>query len=221
MPTLIYTPNLVPRRAQLLLRALVPFVLIGASVTFQYCRGTPQKALPFALWLTFLVYSLVASPAFQAFNCEAFDHGDGNVTSYLRADYSVVCAHWTETTNSDGTKTMSDFERTGDYSALTVLAALVIIVYPLGVPLLYALLFIGIRRHYSLRMYLKFLTDNYKQSFFYWELISTLQKLLLASFFALPMFGHGTLMQILSALVAQLVFLILQVHSSNNRANPD
>lgn len=219
--------------SQLLLRAMLPLTLIVTAFIYQLGRRTPERALPFFLWLSFLVYSLVASPAFQAFNCESF--GDTNSTSYLRADYSVICS-------VDGKEEPS-------YTQLKVFASLVIVVYPVGVPLMYVVLFAIAARRRSLRAHLKFLTQSYKQvdptsslhptslfaasyssaspspsasrlpsprtqEFYFWELISTLQKLLLASFFALPFFGHGTLMQLLAALVAQLVFLIVQVYAS-------
>ena len=50
--------------------------------------GSLVKALPTSLWTTFLVFSLVSSPAFRAFDCEPFEGGS---VSYLRADYSLVC----------------------------------------------------------------------------------------------------------------------------------
>ena len=73
--------------SRLLTRALVPLLPILVSVCYCSWRRRLERALPFILWLTFLVFSFVSSPAFQAFNCEAFDNG----RSYLRADFSVIC----------------------------------------------------------------------------------------------------------------------------------
>ena len=61
--------------SQLLLRAAVPLLLVLAAVGYHWSRHQLADALPFTLWITFLVFSLVSSPAFQAFNCEAFDDG--------------------------------------------------------------------------------------------------------------------------------------------------
>eukprot|EP00964_Phaeocystis_antarctica_P047425 scaffold27425_cov69-Phaeocystis_antarctica.AAC.12 len=44
-------------------------------------------ALPHLLKLSFLVFPMVSSAAFQAFACEEFDNGK----SFLRADFAVEC----------------------------------------------------------------------------------------------------------------------------------
>eukprot|EP00966_Prymnesium_polylepis_P025272 582985-Prymnesium_polylepis.1 len=181
--------------SQLLVRATAPLLLCAGGVLYCWWRRKPADAVPFALWTTFLVFSLVSSPAFQAFNCEGFD----NCRSYLRADYSMVC------TDSDGDRPA--------YTQLKVVATLVILLYPVLIPLLYgALLFTS--RGAGMAHQLGFLTANYRGAFFWWELVETAKRLLLASFFALPFMGHGTLMQLLMALVAQLVFLVLQVYAA-------
>ena len=154
--------------SQLLFLSLAPLVLILGSTGFYSFRGEREKALPVAFWLTFLVFSLVSSPAFQSFNCETFNDGVTS-TSYLRADYALTCA-------VDG---VDD----GGYTTLKVLAVLVILVYPVGVPAVYALLLFGSHRTF-LAAHLSFLTSNYRAPFFYWELVETTKKLLLASFFA-------------------------------------
>ena len=118
------------------------------------------------------------------------------------------------------------------YSQLKLLASLVIVLYPIGIPALYALLLFASRhsvaagdkgpgwlramrsalcRHSAA---LNFLTANYRAAYFWWELVETAKKLLLASFFALPFMGHGTLVQLLVALALQLVFLVVQVYAA-------
>merc|ERR1719197_1317056 len=44
-------------------------------------------ALPHLLILSFLVFPMVSSTAFQAFSCEEFDNGK----FFLRADFAVQC----------------------------------------------------------------------------------------------------------------------------------
>lgn len=64
--------------------------------------------------MTFLVYSSVSSAVFQTFACETLDE-----IEYLRADYRIRCTD-------------------AKHKAFQVYAGVMIIVYPLGIPLLYA-----------------------------------------------------------------------------------
>jgi len=81
-----------------------------------------------------------------------------------------------------------------------------------GVLASYALLLFT-TRHSRLENLLSFLTADYKPAFFYWELIEAFRKLLLASFFALPFMGPGTLLQLIGALTSQLVMLIVLLNA--------
>lgn len=74
-----------------------------------------NKHLSVVLLLMFLVYSSVSSNVFRMFACDSVD--DGN--SYLRADYRIMCTD-------------------AKHRALQVYAAVMIAVYPIGIPLLYA-----------------------------------------------------------------------------------
>ena len=174
--------------SQLLVRFFVPVVAIALVSGYHACRGRRERALPFALWLTFLTFSQVSTPAFQAFSCEHFDDG----SSYLRADYSVDC------------------NDPSQYGRVKTLATVVILVYPVGVPLTYLLLLFSSRRS-SLAARLGFLTDTYKPRCFYWELVEVTKRLLLGSFFALPFMGPGTFVQLLSAVLVALFFLVTQL----------
>jgi hypothetical protein len=183
--------------SQLLARALTPLVLIVACVGYYWCRKALHRAIPSTLWITFLVFSLVSSPAFEVFDCEQFEK-DNQTISFLRADYTVTCS--------------IDGVRQPEYNTLWILAIVVILIFPVGIPILYAILLFGPRSS-TMAQKLDFLTANYRRQFYYWELIETFKRLLLASFFALPFLGHGTLTQLLIALAAQIVFLILQVYA--------
>ena len=76
-----------------------------------------NKHLAAMLLLMFLVYSSASSAVFRMFTCDPLDDGK----SYLRADYRIIC---TET----------------KHRALQVLAAIMVLVYPVGIPLLYGVL---------------------------------------------------------------------------------
>jgi hypothetical protein len=170
------------------MQSLFPFVLIAGAYIYFSCQGRRLiHALPFVLWLTFLTFSAVSSPAFQAFSCEAFSDG----SSFLMVDYSVRC-------NST------------EHLNVLKLAITIIVLYPVGVPLLYLLLLFSSRRT-ALSAHLGFLTDNYHQRFFFWELVETARRLLLGAFFALPFMGPGTFVQLITALAAAMGFLILQL----------
>ena len=80
-----------------------------------------RKHVSVALWTTFLVYSSVSSTVFKVFFCESLDDGE----SYLRADYRISCS-------------------SSRHRAMQVYAGLMVFVYPVGIPLVYAaLLFWG------------------------------------------------------------------------------
>ena len=84
-------------------------------------------ALPYLL-LSFLVFPAVSSAAFLAFSCEAFDDG----REFLRADYSVECS------TADHTSAV--------HEAAKGLAVTAILLYPVGISLLYAVLLLRARR---------------------------------------------------------------------------
>jgi hypothetical protein len=76
-----------------------------------------------SFYLLYLVYPSVSASVFQFFVCETLD-GEGETgTSYLAADYSIVCygPRW---------------------NAMSLYAAVMVIVYPFGVPLWYAFLLV-------------------------------------------------------------------------------
>jgi hypothetical protein len=83
-------------------------------------KQATAKHLSAFLTFTFLIYSTVSTVVFQTFACDYFD--DTN-ESWLRADYSISC-------------------NTGEHSTYKIYAAVMIAVYPIGIPLLYSALLI-------------------------------------------------------------------------------
>ena len=81
-----------------------------------------RKHMSVLLLMTFLIYSSVSSSIFRMFTCERLD--DGNV--YLRADYQILCTD-------------------NKHRALQTYAGLMIVVYPVGIPLMYAILLYRLR----------------------------------------------------------------------------
>jgi hypothetical protein len=76
------------------------------------------KHLSVFLTFTFLIYSTVSTVVFQTFACDTFED---TKQSWLRADYSISC-------------------NTDKHTAYKVYAAVMIAVYPIGIPVLYAVL---------------------------------------------------------------------------------
>lgn len=74
------------------------------------------------LLLTFLVYSSVSSTVFRTFACDDLD--DGN--RYLRADYRIICTD-------------------GKHRAFQAYAGMMILTFPVGIPLLYSVLLYRLR----------------------------------------------------------------------------
>ena len=146
-------------------------------------------ALPHLLTLSFLVFPMVSSTAFQAFSCEEFDNGK----SFLRADYAIEC-------------------NTPEHDQAMTLAVLSIMLYPVGVSLLYILLFwqakgaIASEKPTALSRALGFLTNDFEKPFFWWELFEAWKKLVLVGFFVL--LEPGTMLQLLVAFVFSLLCML-------------
>jgi hypothetical protein len=121
------------------------------------------------LVFTFLIYAPVLSVVFQTFACE---HLEGTDQSWLRADYSISC-------------------ETAEYHAYRKYAAVMIVVYPFGIPLLYAYLLwqhraqlkctnaaTASQSNASLQR-LKFLWLPYEPHAYWWEVVECTRRLLL------------------------------------------
>ena len=115
---------------RLLVSTIVPLVVIGIlALTYvaalrKNAKGgraivekIRHKHLTVLLFVTFLVYSSVSSTVFQTFACESLD--DGN--EYLRADYQLLCS-------------------SAKHRLFQVYAVVMVIVYPVGTPVLYSVL---------------------------------------------------------------------------------
>lgn len=104
-----------------------PLVVFGAlAVTYAVSKARNRRSraglqaarskhVSVALFIMFVIYSSVSFNIFQAFACETLDDG----VEYLRADYSLTCS-------------------TGAHTAMMVYAGLMILVYPVGIPAVYA-----------------------------------------------------------------------------------
>jgi hypothetical protein len=168
---------------------------IPATRTSRLDRAVAKHYLVF-LAMTFLVYSTVSTAVFQTFACDRTDEDINTAvrTRYLRADYSVQ-------------------RDTSEHKLFKVYAAVMIIIYPLGIPALYAWLLWSNRqkicvlnRHddASLRP-TRFLWAPYTSRMYYWEVVECMRRLLLTG--AIVFIAPGTRAQAAVACILSMVSL--------------
>jgi hypothetical protein len=107
--------------ASLLIRTLWPLTLLGVTMGIHLCPGQGAKALSSVLMsgcftIFFLVYPTTSSKIFSTFQCFSIDDPAGS--SYLRADFSIDC-------------------NTNTHMLMRMYAMVMVLVYPLGMPLVY------------------------------------------------------------------------------------
>ena len=157
-------------------------------------QNVQHKHLSAVLLLTFFVYSNVSSILFQTFYCEHLE----DELFYLRADYRIEC---------DSTK----------HERLQVYAAIMIIIYTLGIPALYATLFFKnreilksdetSRNNCSRVLPTSSLWKPYKPAMIYFEVIECARRALLVG--VVVFFNPDTSSQIAVTLVLAFTFVVL------------
>ena len=191
---------------QLVVYLLLPLVVLGISYPLVVPRGQRhvhraenrgsrasraqelvgrnfRQGLPLALLISFLAFPVVSTKAFQAFPVEHL--GDD---AYMKADYRVA--------NGSSKQRL-----------IKLWAYLAILLYPLGIPLMYACLLYQVRHTLwncelsPLASALNFLHTPFRPEFFWWELVLVTQKLFIVGFFVLDPFYPGSF--------GQLCFILL------------
>lgn len=189
---------------RLMIATIAPIAVLAAlAATFIFARRrnagsalalrtVRHKHLSAALFVMFFIYSSVSFTVFQTFVCETLDDG----VSYLRADYNLTCD-------------------TSAYDAYRVYAAVMVCVYPIGIPATFALLLGRNRR--DLRKaereklaHLEPLSDlwsAYKPSRYYYEVVECGRRIMLTgvAVFVLP----DSAAQIAVVLLLAVVFLFV------------
>jgi hypothetical protein len=159
------------------------------------------------LAITFLMYSTVSTTVFQAFACDTIDDSATTKTSYLRADYSIQCG-------------------TAKHKLYKVYAAFMVIIYPLGIPALYALLLwnnrhkLSSNNESSVRMLnrhkdislrpTRFLWKSYTARMYYWEVVECMRRLLLTG--AIVFIAPGTAAQAAIACVFAVLSIVIALY---------
>ena len=114
--------------------------------------------MPWLLLCAFLFVPSVAQRIFASFSCDAFKYDDATneFHFYLHEDYAIQCY-------------------TPEHDGLIALSSAFILMWPIGVPALFAMLLSAARRHglrgvdeTRLATSVEFLTGEYKPEFYYW-----------------------------------------------------
>ncbi|CAM9418346.1 unnamed protein product, partial [Ascophyllum nodosum] len=147
--------------------SLLGITYVSAAGRHRSCEmalsNVRDKHVSMVLLLTFLVYSSVSSMVFQMFACEVLDDGK----NYLRADYRIECD-------------------SGKHKALEIYSSIMIVFYPLGIPLLYAAFLFRDRSVLSKAVNgevpsrvksISDLWEPYKPSRFYFEVIECIRRI--------------------------------------------
>ncbi|CAN0173938.1 unnamed protein product, partial [Scytosiphon promiscuus] len=197
---------------QLLVSTVWPLVVVGflsmtywiamrrISATAENAGGAVEtirrKHQTVLLLLTFLVYSSVSSMVFQTFACETLDDG----IEYLRADYRIQCTD-------------------AKHKAFEVYASLMIMVYPVGIPLLYAVQLFqhrGVLAHASAdkaaAQPIVGLWEPYRPERFYYEVVECGRRIMLTGVVVF-IFPNDAAQVAITMLIAFFFFGILEILS--------
>ncbi|CAN0315338.1 unnamed protein product, partial [Scytosiphon promiscuus] len=171
----LFSPDFYER---LLLATIVPAIVVavlaGAYGSLKRNMvAARSRLLSATLFFLFFVYSSVSYKIFQTFLCDPLD--DGNV--YLQADYSLTCS-------------------TKRHKAYTIYAGLMIIVYPIGIPVFFGWWLVRNRTYLrksdrQTEVHLQpfaGIWGTYKASRYYYEVVEYSRRLVLtmASVFLVP-----------------------------------
>jgi len=160
-------------------------------------RGALQRVLPLTLGVTFLLVPGTSTRIFKSFLCETFEFGGGEVRRYLYADLTLRC-------------------ESEEHEATRGTAFLMLAVWPVGIPLLYAwLLWLSRRAIHNrvptpLSRATAFLWGDYEVSIFWWEPLEMCRKLTMTGW-VLMVKEDAEHARVLVALLVSIVFLVLEL----------
>ena len=126
-----------------------------------------QRALPFVLFITFLLVPSTATQVFKAFLCDPVEYNATVTQRFLHDDLSISCD-------------------SSEYDTTVRTAVAMLIVWPLGTPLLYGVLLAlsrdALREGTStpLSLATAFLSGDYAREVYWWELVEMCRKLALS-----------------------------------------
>jgi hypothetical protein len=152
------------------------------------CSRSKQAISKLVGWLlvgTYFLYPSACATIFTTFNCATIDG-----TDYLVADYSIQCA-------------------SHEHRAATQWARFMIVSFAVALPAVYCLLLVRARTTSQTGddKMMAFFSADYKNEFFYWEVLECGRKLLLTGFSVF--FGVGTIMQAVLGMLVTVFYIVL------------
>jgi hypothetical protein len=185
--------------SQLVAATLAPLGAAAVLVTICGLRSERSRAMPWVLYLAFIVHPSISSFGFRAIApCDCFEQADGGALCFLREDYAVECINGAHP------------------PAVKAAAWVAIVCYALGVPLLFASV-LGCGTCGAAAA--DFLASDFKRRASWWSLMEVGKKVLLTGFLALV--RPGTLSQLYMAVAASLIVSALQLHIAPYRLSAD
>ena len=180
-------------------------LLKSKKASFEEMAAVYSKYLLVFLMGTYLGLPNISVYIFQTFSCQNIDPDDAvpGEDMYLRADLSIQCG--------------SSRHVTG-----TTFASLMIFVYPIGIPALYYWLLYKVKdgiihRNEDISPKLRlaimpssFLYSSYGPTFWFWECVETLRRIIMTG--VLVLVAQGTSLQIALGLLLSLLFIKLYAH---------
>ena len=176
-------------RFRLLLRALVPIVLLiaipmcvvaffgyrrarGLGTRGRWLRDALVVAAPFDLFVSFVLCPTVSKGIFDTWDCTKYelDGATGDVRTFLNEDLRVVCG---------------GNDHPEQYDEIKYIAYFFLLIWPIGMPLIGILVLLPIRkalrqnRNSPMVQATAFLHREYRPTYFWWDLISLFQRLVL------------------------------------------
>ena len=176
-------------RFRLLLRALLPIVLLvaiplcvvaffgyrrarGLGTRGRWLRDALVVAAPFDLFVSFVLCPTVSKGIFDTWDCTKYelDGATGDVRTFLNEDLRVVCG---------------GNDHPEQYDKIKNIAYFFLLIWPIGMPLIGMLVLLPIRkalrqnRNSPMVQATAFLHREYRPTYFWWDLISLLQRLVL------------------------------------------
>lgn len=206
--------GLIGYRAEMLFWIITPLtvvllILLVTTVVQLRLRGSGTTAssvllaaAPSSLKFLFLVYPIVTKQAFDAFSFHVFDQGRPDEESYLRVDVRIE-------------------RSTAAYTEAATTAITAILMYPVGLIVLYAGLLFCARdailngRPTQLSKAIVFLHGEYEVGFFWWELVEMSRRLVLVG--VLITVRQGSIEQLAYGSLASLIFLACQLFAAPYR----
>ena len=131
------------------------------------------EAVPFALLISFALVTTVSKGIFDTWDCIEYKLDDTKVRTFLNADLQITCSG-------------SDYPE--EYDEIKYIAYIFLALWPIGMPLIFYFVLFPIRAALRQRQQTRwvlateFLHKDYKPAYFWWEVVTLLQRLVLSGF---------------------------------------